>query len=397
LHNINGLGVHLDQDWYKISVPGGIQCLYIECRFLDSAGEIDVDLLDASGNLLAYGHSDTASVERICYESPAPGTYYIEVYQYPYNGNTYDLWWGSNCTEKIVLSSPPSGYWFPSCNPEIIVKWNLSNKVGRYEVEIDDNSDFSSPCHLVWTTTTRDSAEVCARCGNLSPGQYYWHVRGETKDPCGLWGEWSDTWSFKVGCPELAINPSSLSPADGSSGPITVTFDWAAVLNAAGYAFQIDTANAIFNHLWCVEVVFESQVTKTIPLVDSIYWRVKALGPGACSDGPWTSPYTYTDVEEVDSPELPTNYTLSQNYPNPFNPTTKIEFTLAKSGFVSLNIYDILGRRVRTLVSEHLPSGYRSVLWDGKNDSGKDVASGIYFYQLKVGDYAATKKLVLLK
>ena len=74
-----------------------------------------------------------------------------------------------------------------------------------------------------------------------------------------------------------------------------------------------------------------------------------------------------------------------------------IEFTLAKSGFVNLNIYDILGRKVRTLVSEHLSSGYKSVLWDGKNDSGKEVASGIYFYQLKVGDFSEAKKLVLLK
>jgi hypothetical protein len=107
---------------------------------------------------------------------------------------------------------------------------------------------------------------------------------------------------------------------------------------------------------------------------------------------------TGTDImDETAEREKPSAFTLSQNYPNPFNQTTKIEFTLAKSGVVSLNIYDILGRKVRTLVSEHLSSGYKSVLWDGKNDSGKDVASGIYFYQLKVGDFSETKKLVLLK
>jgi len=88
---------------------------------------------------------------------------------------------------------------------------------------------------------------------------------------------------------------------------------------------------------------------------------------------------------------------LSQNYPNPFNQITKIEFNLARSGFVSLTIYDILGRNVRTLVSEHLSPGYKSVLWNGKNDAGKEVASGIYFYQLKTKDFTETKKLVLLK
>jgi hypothetical protein len=91
------------------------------------------------------------------------------------------------------------------------------------------------------------------------------------------------------------------------------------------------------------------------------------------------------------------SFILSQNYPNPFNQTTKIEFTMAKSGFGTLQIYDLIGRKVRTLVSEHLSSGYKSVSWDGKNDAGKDVASGIYFYQLKVGDFSEAKKLVLLK
>jgi uncharacterized delta-60 repeat protein len=105
-----------------------------------------------------------------------------------------------------------------------------------------------------------------------------------------------------------------------------------------------------------------------------------------------------TDVkDETGGRERPSEFDLSQNYPNPFNPTTKIEFTLAKSGFVSLQIYDVLGRKVRTLVSEELSSGYKSVLWDGKNDEGKGVASGVYFYQLKVGDFSEPKKMLLLK
>jgi flagellar hook assembly protein FlgD len=70
---------------------------------------------------------------------------------------------------------------------------------------------------------------------------------------------------------------------------------------------------------------------------------------------------------------------------------------LAKSGFVTLQILDVLGRKVRTLVSENLSSGYKSVLWDGRNEDGKEVASGIYFYQLKVGDFSEPRKMLLLK
>ncbi|MCJ7498340.1 MAG: T9SS type A sorting domain-containing protein, partial [candidate division Zixibacteria bacterium] len=95
--------------------------------------------------------------------------------------------------------------------------------------------------------------------------------------------------------------------------------------------------------------------------------------------------------------EKPSEFILAQNYPNPFNLNTKIEFTLPHPGFASLNIYDLLGRKVKTLVSENLPPGYKSVFWDGKSDSGKEVASGIYFYQLKIGDFSEAKKLVLFK
>lgn len=106
---------------------------------------------------------------------------------------------------------------------------------------------------------------------------------------------------------------------------------------------------------------------------------------------------TSTTVSEEETIEQPAGFALSQNYPNPFNQSTNIAFTLANSGFVDLRIYDLLGRKVRTLVYEHLSSGYKSVLWDGKNDSGKDVASGIYFYQIKIGNFSETKELVLLK
>ena len=101
--------------------------------------------------------------------------------------------------------------------------------------------------------------------------------------------------------------------------------------------------------------------------------------------------------EENQTTSRPAEFELNQNYPNPFNPSTKIEFALLHSGFVSLDLYDILGRKVRTLVSEYMSSGYKSVLWDGKNDDGKDVTSGIYFYRLTVGDFSEAKKMLLLK
>jgi hypothetical protein len=96
-------------------------------------------------------------------------------------------------------------------------------------------------------------------------------------------------------------------------------------------------------------------------------------------------------------PTIPTEYSLSQNYPNPFNPTTKIEFALPASEFVQLKIYDVLGREVRSLISDQYNAGAYSVQWDGRNNLGSQVATGMYVYQLRAGQFNQTKKMMLMK
>ncbi|UCF04567.1 MAG: choice-of-anchor D domain-containing protein, partial [bacterium] len=88
---------------------------------------------------------------------------------------------------------------------------------------------------------------------------------------------------------------------------------------------------------------------------------------------------------------------LEQNYPNPFNPNTTVAFSIRSGVHVSLRIYDAAGRLVRVLVEGHRDSGRHREAWDGKDDSGRDVASGIYFYRLVAGTFTDTKKMVLLR
>lgn len=97
-------------------------------------------------------------------------------------------------------------------------------------------------------------------------------------------------------------------------------------------------------------------------------------------------------VEADERPAVPTAYALDQNYPNPFNPTTMIEFALPKTGEVHLKVYDILGRVVTELISDNLSAGYHKIEFNASN-----LASGIYFYSLKAGDFVAVKKLMLIK
>jgi hypothetical protein len=91
------------------------------------------------------------------------------------------------------------------------------------------------------------------------------------------------------------------------------------------------------------------------------------------------------------------SFALHQNYPNPFNPSTTIRYDLRERAQVSLVIYDLLGREVRQLVNSVQESGYKTIIWDGKDAQGQRVPAGVYLYRLKAGDFVQTRKLAVLK
>ena len=94
---------------------------------------------------------------------------------------------------------------------------------------------------------------------------------------------------------------------------------------------------------------------------------------------------------------MPAEYALSQNYPNPFNPTTSIEYAMIADGAAKLVVYDIVGSEVRTLVNTAVNSGTHTVTWDGRDNAGNEVATGMYFYRLTAGITSLTKKMLFLK
>ncbi|MCD6162870.1 MAG: S8 family serine peptidase [candidate division Zixibacteria bacterium] len=107
-------------------------------------------------------------------------------------------------------------------------------------------------------------------------------------------------------------------------------------------------------------------------------------------------PFIYNSIDE-DSKTLPVKFSLNQNYPNPFNAHTIISFNLDISSKISLDIYDILGRQVKSLASDFQKAGKHSIVWDGRNDNNSKVSSGVYFYRLKAGEKLAVKRMVYLR
>jgi plastocyanin len=106
---------------------------------------------------------------------------------------------------------------------------------------------------------------------------------------------------------------------------------------------------------------------------------------------------TTTGVEEGQNVQIPDTYRLEKNYPNPFNPNTIIGFQLPVKEHVELRIYNRLGQEVRTLVNEQYTMGSHNVVWDGRDDRGRSVASGLYVYRLKAGGFVSTETMILVR
>ncbi len=104
-----------------------------------------------------------------------------------------------------------------------------------------------------------------------------------------------------------------------------------------------------------------------------------------------------TTATSVNDNRQPLTFELNQNYPNPFNPSTIITFQIPFEEMVTLNIYNSLGQNIKTLISDFRNAGNYKIAWNGKNNFGIDVPSGIYFYRLQAGNFEVSKKMILLK
>lgn len=125
-----------------------------------------------------------------------------------------------------------------------------------------------------------------------------------------------------------------------------------------------------------------------------VYYKITALDYAGNESGP-ASPGTVTGV---DGPALPQTYGLYPNVPNPFNPSTSIRYDVpAGGGVVTLRIYDASGRLIRTLADRPQTAGQKTLIWDGRDDRGRSVVSGVFFYRLQAPGYKKTLKMILVR
>ena len=94
---------------------------------------------------------------------------------------------------------------------------------------------------------------------------------------------------------------------------------------------------------------------------------------------------------------IPSDFSLQQNFPNPFNPSTEIRFDLPEEGQVELSVFNMQGQKVRTLESGRMTPGYHAIIWNGTNDNGNRVSTGMYFYSIQTNKFQAVRKMLFLK
>ena len=176
-----------------------------------------------------------------------------------------------------------------------------------------------------------------------------------------------------------------------------IEFDWSDIFKPRHYQLQI-ARDAAFSDL-----VHESAGPASAFVLENAalaagsdyYWRVRGINHGSIT-GDWSATGTFrtegtTSLTPV-SAAPPAEYRLLANYPNPFNPVTTIGFRIAAFGFVSLEIFDIAGREVATLVEKSLAAGEYRVQWDAAGQ-----ASGMYMVRLQAGDFTSTQKIMLIR
>jgi len=200
----------------------------------------------------------------------------------------------------------------------------------------------------------------------------------------------------------LLSAPTLVSPDSGATVSAPVTFIWNSVSGAASYRLQVATTPDFSTILHDSIGIDTSQIVSSInPVGGGDYWRVRASS--SSGDSEWSSVWGIitgditSAIKEKLLIAIPTEYQLYQNYLNPFNSETIIKYQLPKNSYVEILIYNILGQKVRTLVSNNMNPGYYSNKWNGTNVAGETVSSGIYLIRLKTNDFVQTRKMMYLR
>ncbi|MGE5398799.1 MAG: fibronectin type III domain-containing protein, partial [Ignavibacteriales bacterium] len=320
-----------------------------------------------------------------------------------YAGSTPSAWsagdftiTGGTGTIVPIVSYPTGGTTVYSTSTSL--SWYISGSsigIQSYKVEYGNRSDFSD-------ATIVNSSSSTTTISNLTPGAtYYWRVSAYNgtsysapSNPVGR---------FTVIGGSGSVVPFAGSPVEGvvlTSASPELSWLLPAKTDAnLKYELQYSTDNEMTSPVTISEIQQTSVTVSGLQAGTEYYWRVRSVdekGNYSSYSAPGRFTVTATTDVTVDN-AIPTEYKIDQNYPNPFNPSTMITYWLPKNSFVKLQVFDMLGREIKTLIAGQMNAGKHTAQWNADDNSGQKVSSGMYLYRLSTNETVITRKMILLR
>lgn len=309
---------------------------------------------------------------------------------------TFQTYPGAGIGPAIPIPSwPIGGTTIYTNNPTLNWYMNALIVGVKFDVRYSRYPDLSNS--TVFTNLDETSLDLI---GLTTGTEYFWQVRA--KDNNGIYSSWSTTASFVTAANNMLVTPSPASPYGIALNNSSIDFSWYLPTMPDGeFTYELEIAD----NLQMNDPIIVSDLTTSNITLDNFlgnktyYWRVRTKDNNGFSSYSreakfWTESITSVEIEEKTIPE---NFIVYHNYPNPFNPSTKISFSLPEQLFVSVKIYDMLGREIRTLLEEEKQSGNHNVIWNGNDSNGSQVSSGTYIYRVVAGNHSQTMKMLFLK
>ncbi len=277
-----------------------------------------------------------------------------------------------------------------------VITWNPVFGANSYQFQLSTDEYFDSYIH-----NTLDYQSTTFSLPSLQPfTDYYWRVA--TISDIGI-SEFCPTQTFQTG--DISVVPVYVtldSPANmATNQPMNPVLSWIPTPTANSYHLQIGINSLFANDMTEYFDIENTSIRLEGLLPNTLYfWRVRASN--VAGYGYFSSIRRFTTGDWVSNSDeliqIPVATALAQNYPNPFNPNTSISFQIKDLGQdYSLTVYNTKGQVVRNLASGTASTHKHTVNWNGTDDNGRAVSSGLYFYKLQAGEYNQTKKMLLMK
>jgi len=386
-----------------LSYPVGGEMVYtstaqLSWYVLGSAANITYEL-QINANDTSFTTTIPVSGTTYSAASLLPGTTYFWRVR-ANNGIAYSAWTpavsftvtGSTGTLIPILSWPVGGA-AQTTTAELFWYVNGYSPTISYQVQYSTESDFSNP-------VTVSSSTASAQLTGLTAGvTYYWRVRSNNGT---AWSSYSSAESFVTLAGSMAVRPIGGSPSNNVLiNTNSAQLSWYLPTPAAGLHYELQySASGDFTDAVTVQNLNQMNYTAaSLPAGTTVHWRVRSKTPeGVYSN--YSQPQRFIPASPTsagDESDMPAEFELAQNYPNPFNPSTVISFTIPQEVYVTVKIYDMLGREVNTIVSDFRKAGIHRVQWNGDNYTGNTVSAGTYLYRITAGEFVETRKMIFLK